>query len=71
MPYIYALPILDVTLSLTKSAYNTSESTGFVTVCAKILNGTLGRSINVYASTIDGTATGLFQLKSKCCLMYS
>eukprot|EP00731_Ephydatia_muelleri_P008682 Em0004g1020a len=48
-----------VTLSLTKSAYNTSESTGFVTVCAKILNGTLGRSINVYASTIDGTATGV------------
>ena len=47
-------------VSLTETAYNTSEHVGYVTICAKIVMGTLGRSLNVYASTIDGTATGKF-----------
>ena len=45
-------------VSLTETAYNTSEHVGYVTICAKIVMGTLGRSLSVYASTIYGTATG-------------
>ena len=34
----------------------TNESTGYVTVCVKILMGILGRNATVYLSTVDITA---------------
>ena len=51
--------ISDVSVAFTENLYNTSEHLGFVMVCTKIVSGTLGRSISVFASTIQETATGL------------
>ena len=45
-------------VSFATSTYNTSEKVGYVMVCAKIVLGTLGRPVNVFASTVIGTATG-------------
>ena len=55
-------------VSLTETAYSTSERLGYVTICAKIVMGTLGRSLSIYASTIDGTATGKFDHYVLYCL---
>ena len=52
------ITLSDVQVSLDASTYNSSESMGYVTVCAKIIMGTLGRSASVYLSTMSGTATG-------------
>ena len=52
------ITLSDVQVSLDASTYNSSESMGYVTVCAKIIMGTLGRSASVYVSTMSGTATG-------------
>ena len=48
--------VTDVVVSFTAIMYNTSESVGYVTMCAKIIVGALGRSIDVYLSTMNGTA---------------
>ena len=48
--------VTDVVVSFTANTYNTSESVGYVAMCAKIILGTLGRSIDVYLSTMNGTA---------------
>ena len=45
-------------VSFTASTYNTSEKVGYVMVCAEIVLGTLGRPVNVFVSTMIGTATG-------------
>ena len=45
-------------VSFTASTYNTSEKVGYVMVCARIVLGTLARPVNVFTSTMIGTATG-------------
>ena len=47
-------------MSLTSSVYNTSESEGYLDVCAVILSGYLNIPVVVYISTTDGTANGLY-----------
>ena len=54
-PLLY---ISDLMVSFTASAYYSSEKQGYAMICAKIVTGVLGRPIWVYASTVNGTATG-------------
>ena len=52
----YILLSSEITVGFVSEVITANESTGYVTVCVKILMGILGRNAAVYLSTVDITA---------------
>ena len=52
--------MLDVKIGLQNTVYNAQEGDGSISICAEIIEGSLGRDVSVQFSTFDGTALGTY-----------